>query len=172
MSAFPHGEVLCEHGNVSDVQEPVPVADGVFTWPSASPQLIGTRFRSSGVTVFPQATSCPRTAAQDGEPVLLPRRGTLWSWTIQGFLPKNPPYAGKETPKDFVPYGVGYVQLSDPDAGVDVIVESRLTINDPQQMRIGMPMDLVIVPFTTDDHGAPVVTYAFAPTVGEEGASA
>jgi uncharacterized protein len=157
---------------VSDLHDAVPVADGVFTWPSESPQLIGTRFRSSGVTVFPQATSCPRTAAQDGEPVLLPTHGTLWSWTIQGFLPKNPPYAGKETPHDFVPYGVGYVELRDPDTDVAVIVESRLTENDPKRLTIGMPMDMVIVPFTTDDDGTPVVTYAFAPRADETGASA
>jgi uncharacterized OB-fold protein len=136
----------------------VPVAEGLFTWPSDEPQLIGTRF-SSGVVVFPQGDACPKTAVRDGEPVLLPRHGTLWSWTIQGFLPKNPPYAGKETAKDFVPYGVGYVQLAD-----DVIVESRLTVNDPAQLQIGMELELVVIPFTTDDQGNEVVTYAFAPT--------
>jgi uncharacterized OB-fold protein len=82
----------------------------------------------------------------------------LWSWTVQGFLPKSPPYAGKETAQTFVPYGVGYVQLQD-----DVIVESRLTENDPARLSIGMPVELVIIPFTTDDKGREVVTYAFAP---------
>lgn len=135
-----------------------PVAPDIFTWPSDEPQLIGTYFPESGVTTFPQATACPRTASQKGERVLLPRRGKLWSWTIQGFLPKSPPYAGKETPATFKPYGVGYIQLGD-----QVIVESRLTTANPDELVIGMEMELVIIPFTTDDDGNEIVTYAFAP---------
>jgi uncharacterized OB-fold protein len=140
------------------VPEQIAVTEGVFTWPADDPRLIGSYFPESGVTVFPQATSCPKTSSRVVEQVLLPRRGTLWSWTIQGFLPKNPPYAGTESAKEFVPYGVGYVQLAD-----QVIVESRLTINEPEQMRIGMEMELVIVPFATDAQGRELLTYAFAP---------
>ncbi len=136
----------------------IPVAEELFTWPSDSPQLIGTHYPDSGVTTFPQSTACPKTAAQNGERVLLPRVGTLWSWTIQGFLPKSPPYAGKETPKTFKPYGVGYVQLAD-----EVIVESRLTTAEASELKIGMEMELVIIPFSTDDDGNELVTYAFAP---------
>lgn len=136
----------------------IPVAEEIFTWPSDAPQLIGTHFPESGVTTFPQSTACPKTASQNGERVLLPRRGTLWSWTIQGFLPKSPPYAGKETLQSFKPYGVGYVQLAD-----EVIVESRLTTADPAQLKIGMEMELVIIPYSTDDEGNELITYAFAP---------
>ena len=154
-----------------DMTEQIPVAEGVFTWPADEPQLIGSHFPESGVTTFPQSTSCPKTASRVVEQVLLPRRGTLWSWTIQGFLPKNPPYAGRETQKEFVPYGVGYVQLGGADGvgGCDpgsVIVETRLTENDPAKLEIGMEMELVVVPFTTDDQGRDVVTYAFAPVYG------
>ena len=52
--------------------------------------------------------------------VLLPRRGTVIAWTTQGF-PPGAPYAGP-TGKDFVPFGVGLVQLGD-----KVRVEGRLT---------------------------------------------
>lgn len=136
----------------------IPVADGLFTWPSDQPQLIGAHFPASGVTTFPYVTSCPKTSSTDVHHVLLPRRGTLWSWTIQAFLPKNPPYAGRESAGEFVPYGVGYVLLGD-----EVLVESRLTMNQPDQISIGMELELVIVPFTTNDAGQTVVTYAFAP---------
>ena len=149
------------------MSEQVLVAEGVFTWPSDEPQLIGSHFPESGVTVFPRASACPKTASRVVEDVLLPRRGTLWSWTIQGVPPKNPPYIGTESPKDFVPYGVGYVQLAD-----EVIVEARLTVNDPAQLQIGMEMELVVVPFTTDAEGRQVLTYAFAPaTSSQNGAS-
>ncbi len=140
------------------MSEQVLVAEGVFTWPSDEPQLIGSHFPESGVTVFPRAAACPKTASRVAEDVLLPRRGTLWSWTIQGFPPKNPPYVGTESAKDFKPYGVGYVLLGD-----QVIVESRLTLNDPADLQIGMEMEMVVLPFAIDAQGREVLTYAFAP---------
>lgn len=85
---------------------------------------------------------------------LLERRGSLWSFTVQGFEPKSP-YNG---PTPFEPYGVGYVEL----AG-QVIVESRLTENDPDRLAIGMPVELVVVPFRTADDGTAIVTFAFRP---------
>jgi uncharacterized protein len=139
--------------------EQIVVAEGVFTWPAEEPQLIGARCADCGVVTFPAQASCPRCTGQDLGRHLLPRTGTLWSWTVQGFLPKNPPYIGTETQLSFVPYGVGYVQLAD-----EVIVESRLTTADPSQLKIGGQMELVIQPFTTDTEGREVLTFAFAPT--------
>jgi uncharacterized protein len=135
----------------------VPVAEGVFT-ESETPQLIGGRCNGCGTVSFPRAAGCSKCTSTDIVDHALPSSGHLWTWTIQGFLPKNPPYAGKETAKEFVPYGVGYVDLG------DVKVESRLTTADPDVLRIGMPMHLVLVPFTTDDDGNDVVTFAFAPS--------
>ena len=63
------------------------------------------------------------------------------------------------TGDDFVPYGVGYVELAD-----EVKVETRLTQTDG--LRIGMDMELVLVPFRTDDEGNEVVTFAFQPVGG------
>jgi uncharacterized OB-fold protein len=134
----------------------VPVAEGVFTWPSDDPQLIGTRCGECGMTTFPRQDSCPRCASTAMEEVLLERRGTLWAWTTQAF-PPPPPYAGP-TGKEFVPFGVGYVELPG-----EVKVESRLTESDPAKLANGMEMELVIVPLRTDDDGNEVVTFAFGP---------
>ncbi len=86
-----------------------------------------------------------------------PRRGRLWAWTIQDFPPPSPPYSGP-TGADFVPFGVGYVELPG-----EVKVETRLTESDPDALTIGMEMELVVVPFRTDDDGTEVVTFAFRP---------
>ena len=72
-------------------------------------------------------------------------------------FPPPPPYSGP-TGKDFVPFGVGYVELPG-----EVKVESRLTECDPAVLANGMEMELVIVPFRTDDDGNEVVTFAFRP---------
>jgi uncharacterized OB-fold protein len=94
---------------------------------------------------------------------LLPSRGTLWTWTTQEFLPKEP-YAGGETLDTFEPYGIGVVQLGD-----EVRVEGRLTESDPGKLRFGMEVELAIVPFRVEDDGTQVMTYAFA-RLDEQGA--
>ena len=133
----------------------IPVAHGVFTWPSDDPQLIGSRCSACGIVTFPAQDSCPRCASTGMKQHLLPRRGRLWAWTTQEFPPPSPPYAGA-TDDSFVAFGVGYVEL----AG-EVKVETRFTQADA--LRIGMDMELVLVPFRIDDDGNEVVTFAFRP---------
>jgi uncharacterized OB-fold protein len=137
----------------------VPFASDVFTWPSDAPQLIGSRCRLCGAVTFPQQSSCPRCGSTAMEQRLLPRRGRLWSWTTQGFLPKEP-YAGGETMETFQPFGVGLLELGD-----DVRVEARLTESDPEVLEIGMEVELVTIPFREDD-AERVVTFAFQPVGG------
>jgi uncharacterized OB-fold protein len=136
---------------------PVPVAEGIFTWPSDDPQLIGSRCAACGIVTFPPQDSCPRCASTGMKEQLLPRRGRLWAWTTQEFPPPSPPYAGSNGDA-FTPYGVGYVELPG-----EVKVETRLTEADPEALSIGMEMELVVVPFRTDDDGSEVVTFAFRP---------
>ena len=96
--------------------------------------------------------------------VLLPRTGSLWTWTIQGFRPKSPPYRGNDTDETFEPFGVGYVALDG-----ELMVEARLTENDPERLAAGISMELVVVPLYREDDGTEVLTYAFRP-VGENAA--
>ena len=42
-------------------------------------------------------------------------------------------------------------------------VEARLAEADPEALATGMEMELVLVPFRTDDEGNEVVTFAFRP---------
>jgi uncharacterized protein len=145
-----------------------PIALGLFTWPSEAPRLIGGRCGSCGAVAFPRPPSCARCTSSDIDEQLLAPRGTLWSWTVQRFRPKDP-YIG---PEPFEPYGVGYVDLDG-----EVLVEARLTMADTGQveidqleigkLEIGQPMELVVVPFATRDDGAELVTFAFRPCSGE-----
>lgn len=139
----------------------VPVAQGVFTWRDEEPRLIGSRCAACEIITFPAQESCPRCASTEMAEHLLARRGRLWAWTTQEFPPPSPPYAGP-TGDAFVPYGVGYVELPG-----EVRVETRLTTTE--DLRTGMDMELVLVPFRTDAEGNEVVTFAFRP-VDEPGA--
>jgi uncharacterized OB-fold protein len=141
----------------------VAFAPDVFTWPADAPQLIGGMCGRCQAVTFPVQASCPRCGTPGMDQHLLPRRGTLWTWTTQDFLPKEP-YASGETPETFKPYGVGLVQLGD-----EVRVEARLTEADPAKLRIDMEVELVIVPFRVEEDGTEVMTFAFAP-LDERGA--
>ena len=134
----------------------VPVAEGLFTWPSDDPQLIGGACRVCGTTTFPQQDSCPCCTADEMDQRLLDRRGTLWTFTIQGFRPKEP-YVG---PEEFAPYGVGYIELPG-----QVMVEALLTENEVDRLAIGAPMELAIVPAGFDTDGNERVTFAFRPSL-------
>ena len=129
------------------------IADGLVAGSPEAPELIGSECRECGVVDFPRQDSCAACTSPDVRERRLARRGSLWTWTIQCFPPKSPPYAGSAG--DFEPYGVGYVELPG-----EVRVEARLTESDPARLRIGMPMELVLVP-APGSNG--VLTYAFAP---------
>lgn len=130
---------------------PPPVDDRLLSLDAAgTPTLYAARERESGRLVYPPPTDDDRFALEP-----LPRSGTLWSWTVQRFRPKSPPYAG---PESFEPYAVGYVTLGDA-----LIVEARLTGAPLDGYRIDMPMTLVAEQFERAD-GAVRSTFAFAPT--------
>jgi hypothetical protein len=117
-----------------------PIAQGLFT-DGPDPALLGGRCPESGRLAFP----CPPGFVA----VELPREGRIWSWTVQRFRPKSPPYAG---PEAFEPFALGYVEL--PGA---LIVEARLTGFPFDRLAVGLPCRLV-----TEVLGDRL-TYAFGP---------
>jgi len=122
------------------------IADGLFT-DEAQPRLIGGRDRVTARVVFP----CP-----DGEewaPLSLGRDGTLWSWTVQRYRPKSPPYTG---PEAFTPWIVAYIELP------ETIVEARLIDIDPADVKIGLPVTLSATPLDPAKPGERMIP-AFRP---------
>lgn len=126
------------------------------------PRLIGKQCRNCGEVYFAGSGGCTRCLSTDMKTFDIGNQGKLWSWTVQGFLPKSP-YNSGETELDFKPYGVGYVEMS---SGIKV--ESRLTIADPEALKIGMPMVLELVPYGKTAEGESVFTFAFAPAAVAE----
>ncbi|WP_078323203.1 Zn-ribbon domain-containing OB-fold protein [Mycobacteroides salmoniphilum] len=130
---------------------------GISTWPEKDPQLIASRCHGCAAMTFPAQECCPNCSQLPMVSVPLPRSGTLVSWTTQGFLP-GAPYVGGKDPKKFTPFGVGLVQLGDL-----LRVEGRLTENDPDKLKFGMDVELVMVPLAIDEHGDELITFAFRP---------
>jgi uncharacterized OB-fold protein len=117
------------------------------------PHLMGGRL-ASGEIVFPMPEG---DAAKDVEPHQLSRTGTLWSWTTQGFLPKEPyegPGSGpEEGPSDFAPFLLGYIELPG-----EVIVEARIVDANLEDLSLGMPVEFCIAPLNATHD-----TFAFRP---------
>jgi uncharacterized protein len=124
-----------------------PIAEGLFT-DETPPRLIGGRNRVTGRIVFP----CP--PSDEFEPYPLKRDGILWSYTIQRYRPKSPPYAG---PEAFRPWPVAYVAL----AG-ETMVEARLANVGFDAIDIGMKLELAPIPLDPDAADSPYIP-AFQP---------
>lgn len=135
----------------------IPVAPDLFEETEDGISLIGGRRRTDGRYVFPLPSGA---SAAPFERVRLGQTGRLWSWTVQRFRPKSPPYAGPPESEPFVPYAVGYVELPG-----QVIVESRLEVRDFSTLRLGQPMEAVVEAFAIGEDGKPVSTYAFRPVL-------
>jgi uncharacterized OB-fold protein len=133
-------------GSSAAEASPVRLVDGAA-------RIVAGRCRECGAVMFPLRARCPACGASNVDETLLPERGALWTWTIQGFEPKSPPYVPDGV---FEPFAVGYVEFNG-----YLRVEGRLTESDPAKLRIGMPMRVVRY-----EH-AGIPSYAFAPTEEE-----
>jgi len=126
------------------------------------PHLMGGRL-PSGEIVFPMPQG---DAAKDVEPYKLSRHGKLWSWTTQGFLPKEPYEGpgsnegpgGEPSPPDFRPFLLGYIELPG-----EVIVESYIVEAKLEDLHLDMPMEFCIVPFNATHD-----TFAFRPIASKK----
>ena len=131
-----------------------PIAEGIYVLKGDHPRLIAGRRKSDGRMRFPM----PRGAdAANYEAVQLSGEGVLWSYTVQRFRPKSPPYAGADDERSFKPFAVGYVEFPG-----EVIAEGRILIDDFSKLKIGMPMRVDLETFLTADRGEASV-YAFRP---------
>ena len=140
----------------ADPSKTVPVVEGLFTWSSDSPKLMGTKCLSCGNYYFPKKISCnnPDCKEKKIEDVLLSRQGKLYSYSVQ-YYPPPPPFKFDEP---FTPYGIGLVELPE---GIRVV--GMMTTNDLDEMKIGMNVELVAEKLYTDDEGNDAVTYKFKP---------
>lgn len=127
--------------------------DGLAVMTKDGPQLVASRCTCCGAIEFPRQTSCRRCTEQAVVDELLADTGVLWSWTVQRFPPKAPFVGGAA----FEPFGVGYIEL----AG-QLRVEARLKTADPEKLRIGLPMRLVVDATAATDPDACAI-YEFEP---------
>lgn len=137
----------------------LPVAEDLFHATEEGPALIGTRCTGCGTHYFPKSLSCrnPACPVKVVEQVDLGRRGRLYSYTVQSY---RPPALFRTDA--WTPYAIGLVDLPE---GLRVL--GMLTGVPLEELRIDMPVQLVIEPLYRDEDGRDVSTYKFAPATQE-----
>jgi hypothetical protein len=114
----------------------VAAVDGWFTMDEAAPALIGARAVATSAN--------PAAPFEEREEVQLSRRGRVWSYTTNHYKPPAP-YV---SPEPFEPYTVLAVQLEQEQM---VVLGPLATGADPEQLRVGMEVELVLGPLYSDD---------------------
>ena len=130
--------------------------DGLFTWPSDEPQLIGGRCKSCGRYFFPKSYPLhkPGCRVQEVEEVHFSKKGTLRSFTWVHY-PPPPPF---KAPDPFQPFGIGLVELPE---GINVV--GILTGCSFEEAKLGMRVELIAEKLYSDEQGKDYLTWKFQP---------
>jgi uncharacterized OB-fold protein len=136
----------------------IPVKEGLFTTEHDSiggPQLVANSCPACGEIFFPKRRICQNCQSPELQEMLLGRRGKIFSFTVVVQRPASS-YKGP------VPYAFGWVELPE-----GLRVETLFTGCAPQDLRIGMDVELIIERLHDDPEGREVVCHKFRPALGE-----
>ena len=114
-------------------------------------RLTGEVCQTCGAKLFPPRDVCPECAQPAYEPFAFEGRGEVYSYSLLAQAP-----AGYEA---YEPYPVALVKLQE-----GPLVTAQLTDVDPEDVRIGMPVEMVTRKLTEDgEAGLIVYGYKFRP---------
>ncbi len=131
----------------------VPAIEGWFTTDAQQPHLLGSRCKQCKSYFFPKETLfCrnPACSSNEFEEVPLSRTGKIWSFTTNHYAPPAP-YV---SPDPFVPYTIAAVEL---DEEKMVVLGQLAGDVDPQSLKVGMNVELVLDTLYEDDASAYLV---------------
>ncbi|MDQ7030266.1 MAG: Zn-ribbon domain-containing OB-fold protein [Ardenticatenia bacterium] len=118
-------------------------------------RLQGTRCASCGAHHFPPRPVCPRCRGRHVEPYRFTGRGRVYSYTVV--------YQAPEGFEQYVPYVVALVDLEE-----GVRVTAQLTDVDPEEVAIGMPVEMVLRKLGEEgERGLILYGYKFRPRIGD-----
>lgn len=127
----------------------VPLQPGLFeAGADGALRLVGTRCRQCGARFFPRRAVCARCLSPDTEVVPLSSRGTLYTYTV----------VYQSTPEFRTPYLLAYVDLPE---GVRLL--APLEGLAPDQVQIGIALDLRVEAVRRDAEGRAVIGYRLYP---------
>ena len=136
----------------------VPLREGLWSeigTQDGKPHLLGHKCKSCGEQFFPKKDNgiCTYCHSTDLEEILLDTKGKVQTFSVVMLRPPGGYYRGE------VPYALGYVQLTD-----GVQVETLFTGCDPEEIRVGLEVEMILEKLHEDEEGNEVITYKFRPT--------
>ena len=134
----------------------VPFKEGLLTTPLTpleNVRLLGVKCRTCGALTLGKRDYCINCTSKDLEEHAFAKRGKVYMHTIIRHAPP-PPYP-QET---FKPFPAAWVQLDD-----KLLIISEITGCGLDEVKTGMPVELVVVPAWKDDKGNDVIMYKFKP---------
>ena len=134
----------------------VPVVEGLFVEREEGPRLLGSRCASCRTPYFPKSPICRNPDCNHSEmsDADFGPGGRLWSCSIQNYPP--PPPARYDEP--YRPYALGVVDLEE---GLRVM--GRVATDDPESVRVGDRVELVLAPLCHEEDGTELITWMFRP---------
>jgi uncharacterized OB-fold protein len=114
-------------------------------------RLLGSRCRGCGAPFFPVRAACSGCLGTDLETIRFSTTGTLYTFSV----------VRQSTPAFPVPYVLGYVDLPE---GIRIM--SQISGCEPDDVKIGMDLELAVEEFGTSPEGAPLLGYRFRPMAG------
>jgi len=133
----------------------IPIEEGLFYIPSSpgeKPYLIGAKCGTCGTVTFPKRDVCPRCVAKATmEEYRIYRGGKLNTFSIV-----NAALPGFKAPSI-----QAYVDLEEGPRIWSLITGIE---PDPEKLKIGMDLELVVAPVRRDEQGNELMSYQFKPS--------
>ena len=109
----------------------VPLAEGLFTWPSDQPKLIGSKCKVCGTPAFPKSPYCTNPdcekKTENVEEIELSNRATLYTYAVQAY-PMPEPF--KMEP--FEPFPLGMLTTDQVEIGMEMEMTTRTLYSDDE----------------------------------------
>ena len=131
----------------------IPVKDGLWT-SGEKPQLVGSQCNQCGEVFFPtrEGVLCSNCQSGNFQEVKLGRSGKIYSYTV---VMQRPPVYYKAAE---VPYAIGFVELPE-----GIRVETLFTGCKPEDLKVGMEVEMLIDKLHDEEDGTEVYCYKFKP---------
>jgi uncharacterized OB-fold protein len=141
---------------LNEGKKKIAVREGLWTAPGTpdeKPRLIGSRCKDCGEIIFPTMDLglCSNCQSINLEEMRLSSSGKIYSYSV---VMQRPP----EYYKGEVPYAIGFVELPE-----GVRVETLFTGGNPEDLQIGMEVEMVIEKLQEDEEGNEILAYKFKP---------
>jgi uncharacterized OB-fold protein len=141
----------------TDKKKQVPVRAGLWSEPTVSDgkvNLVGHTCSDCGELFFPIKENgiCTYCHSKNLNEVALSTKGKVHTFTVVEMRPPGGYYRGE------VPYAIGFVELPE-----GIRVETLFTDCDPEEIAVGMEVEMIIDVLHEDDEGNEILAYKFRP---------